>query len=39
MEIEIQGMPQSIKARYQSRAKNGKAELIRYKKITVRTAV
>lgn len=36
MEIEIQGMPQSIKSRYQSRVKNSKAELIRYKKITVR---
>lgn len=32
MEIEIQGMPQSIKSRYQTRAKNCKAELNRLKK-------
>ncbi|KAF8530702.1 vesicle transport v-snare protein vti1 [Gautieria morchelliformis] len=34
MEIEIQGMPQSIKSRYQSRVKNSKAELARHKKTT-----
>jgi vesicle transport through interaction with t-SNAREs 1 len=39
MEIEIQGMPQSIKSRYQLRVKNGKAELARYKKTTVRYAL
>lgn len=32
MEIEIQGMPQSIKPQYQSRVKAAKAELSRYKK-------
>lgn len=33
MEIEIQGMPQSIKASYSVRAKAAKADLQRYKKL------
>lgn len=33
MEIEIQGMPQSIKASYSARAKAAKADLQRYKKL------
>lgn len=33
MEIEIQGMPQSIKASYGARARSAKAELARYKKL------
>ncbi|KAI0033865.1 vesicle transport v-SNARE protein N-terminus-domain-containing protein [Vararia minispora EC-137] len=32
MEIEIQGIPQSIRAQYQSRIKSAKAELARHKK-------
>ena len=32
MEIEIQGMPQSIKPQYSTRVKSAKAELSRYKK-------
>ena len=34
MEIEVQGMPQSIKSQYQSRIKSAKAELTRYKKLS-----
>ena len=33
MEIEIQGMPQSIRTSYHSRVKSAKADLARYKKI------
>ncbi|TDL21240.1 vesicle transport v-snare protein vti1 [Rickenella mellea] len=33
MEIEIQGMPQSIKSQYQTRVKSAKTELARYKKV------
>lgn len=36
MEIEIQGMPQSIKSKYQLRAKANKADLTKYKKLAVR---
>ncbi|KIO24014.1 hypothetical protein M407DRAFT_104260 [Tulasnella calospora MUT 4182] len=32
MEVEIQGMPQSIKSKYQSRVKSSKAELQKWKK-------
>jgi hypothetical protein len=32
MEIEIQGIPQSVRATYASRVKNAKSELARYKK-------
>jgi len=35
MEIEIQGMPQSIKSRYQTKTKSCKAELNRLKKASV----
>ena len=34
MEIELQGMPQSIKPQYQARIKSAKAELSRYKKLS-----
>ncbi|KAH9830517.1 vesicle transport v-snare protein vti1 [Rhodofomes roseus] len=34
MEIEIQGIPQSIRASYQSRIKAAKADLARYKKLS-----
>ena len=34
MDIEIQGMPQSIKPRYQSRVRSAKSELSRYKKLS-----
>ncbi|TFY76529.1 hypothetical protein EWM64_g7485 [Hericium alpestre] len=34
MEIEIQGIPQSIKSQYQSRIKLAKADLTRYKKVS-----
>ncbi|CCM03486.1 uncharacterized protein FIBRA_05620 [Fibroporia radiculosa] len=34
MEIEIQGIPQSIKPSYQTRIKSAKAELQRYKKLS-----
>lgn len=34
MDIEIQGMPQSIKSRYQNRLKSAKSELLRYKKLS-----
>ena len=33
MEIEIQGIPQSIRASYQTRIKSSKSELQRYKKL------
>ena len=33
MEIEIQGMPQSIKPQYASRIKSAKSDLTRYKKL------
>ncbi|KAG9219111.1 hypothetical protein CCMSSC00406_0001521 [Pleurotus cornucopiae] len=33
MEIEIQGIPQSIRAQYQSRLRTAKADLARYKKL------
>lgn len=36
MEVEIQGMPQSVKSQYQTRVKNCKTELLRYKKQAVR---
>lgn len=36
MEIEIQGMPQSIKSKYQLRAKTNKTDLNKYKKQAVR---
>lgn len=34
MEIEIQGIPQSIKPQYQSRIRSSKADLARYKKLS-----
>lgn len=34
MEIEIQGIPQSLKPSYQSRVKSAKADLARYKKLS-----
>ena len=34
MEIELQGMPQSIKPQYQPRIKSAKAELTRFKKLS-----
>ncbi|EPQ61357.1 vesicle transport v-snare protein vti1 [Gloeophyllum trabeum ATCC 11539] len=34
MEIEIQGIPQSIKPQYQTRIRTAKAELTRYKKLS-----
>jgi len=34
MEIELQGMPQSIKPQYQARIKSAKTELSRYKKLS-----
>ncbi|TFK48099.1 V-snare-domain-containing protein [Heliocybe sulcata] len=34
MEIEIQGIPQSIKPQYQTRIRTAKAELARYKKLS-----
>lgn len=34
MEIEVQGMPQSIKPQYQARIKSAKAELTRHKKLS-----
>jgi len=34
MEIELQGMPQSIKPQYQARIKSAKAELSRFKKLS-----
>ena len=34
MEIEIHGIPRSMKAQYQTRLKNVKAELSRYKKLS-----
>ncbi|KAF9642719.1 V-snare-domain-containing protein [Thelephora ganbajun] len=34
MEIEVQGMPQSIKPQYQARIKSAKAELTRFKKLS-----
>lgn len=34
MEIEIQGIPQSIRPKYQSRIRTSKADLARYKKIS-----
>ena len=34
MDIEIQGMPQSIKSHYQSRVRSAKSELLRYKKLS-----
>lgn len=34
MQIEIQGIPQSIKAQYSSRLKIAQAELSRYKKLS-----
>lgn len=34
MDIEIQGMPQSIKSQYQSRIKSAKSDLSRYKKLS-----
>ncbi|KAA1476353.1 vesicle transport v-snare protein vti1 [Dentipellis sp. KUC8613] len=34
MEIEIQGIPQSLKAQYQARIKSAKADLTRYKKLS-----
>jgi vesicle transport through interaction with t-SNAREs protein 1 len=33
MEIEVQGIPQSIRPQYQTRLKSSKAELSRYKKL------
>lgn len=33
MDIEIQGIPQSIRAQYQTRMRDAKAELSRYKKL------
>ena len=35
MEIEIQGMPQSIKSKYQLRVKTNKVDLAKFKKQTV----
>ena len=34
MEIEIQGIPQSLRPSYQSRIKASKADLTRYKKLS-----
>jgi vesicle transport through interaction with t-SNAREs protein 1 len=34
MEIEIQGIPQSLKTQYQTRLRTAKAELLRYKKLS-----
>jgi vesicle transport through interaction with t-SNAREs 1 len=34
MEIEIQGIPQSLRPQYQSRIKSSKADLARYKKLS-----
>lgn len=34
MEIEIQGIPNSLKPQYQSRLKSSKADLTRYKKLS-----
>jgi len=34
MEIELQGMPQSIKPQYQARIKSAKADLTRFKKLS-----
>lgn len=34
MEIELQGIPQSIKPQYQARIKSAKADLTRYKKFS-----
>lgn len=34
MEIEIQGIPQSIRPKYQSRIRTSKADLARYKKVS-----
>jgi len=34
MEIELQGIPQSIKPQYQARIKSAKADLTRYKKLS-----
>jgi vesicle transport through interaction with t-SNAREs 1 len=34
MDIELQGMPQSIKPQYQARIKSAKAELTRFKKLS-----
>jgi vesicle transport through interaction with t-SNAREs protein 1 len=34
MEIEVQGMPQSIKPQYQTRIRSAKTELTRYKKLS-----
>jgi vesicle transport through interaction with t-SNAREs protein 1 len=34
MEIEIQGIPQSIRPKYQSRIRTSKADLARYKKLS-----
>ena len=34
MEIEIQGIPQSIRSSYQARIKNAKTDLARYKKLS-----
>lgn len=34
MEIEIQGIPQSLKSSYQARIKSSKSELQRYKKVS-----
>jgi vesicle transport through interaction with t-SNAREs protein 1 len=34
MEIEIQGIPQSIRPQYQSRIRSSKADLARYKKLS-----
>lgn len=37
MEVEIQGIPNSIKGQYQSRVKASKADLTRYKKLAKET--
>lgn len=37
MEIEIQGIPNSVKTQYQTRLRTAKSELVRYKKITKET--
>jgi vesicle transport through interaction with t-SNAREs protein 1 len=34
MEIEIQGIPQSLKSQYQTRLQTAKADLLRYKKLS-----
>lgn len=34
MEIEIQGIPQSLKASYTSRVRSAKADMAKYKKLS-----